>query len=62
MVIIIIHVSHITCLVTNVAWHAYGVIGSYKIQQGAGRTSYFAEPTILWLAGTVMDEVGARNI
>ena len=27
MVIIIIHVAHITCLVTKDAWHDYGVIG-----------------------------------
>ena len=62
MVIIIIHVAHISCSVTKVAWHAYGVIGVYKIHHGAGRISHFADPTILWLAGTVMDEVGARNI
>ena len=62
MVMIIIHIAHITCLVTKVAWHAYGVIGVYKIHHGDGRISYFAEPTILWLAGTVMGEVGARNI
>ena len=24
--------------------------------------SYFTEPALLWLAGTVMGEVGARNI
>ena len=62
MVIIIIHVAHITCLVTKVAWHAYGVIGVYKIVHGAGRISYFADPTILSLAGRVMGEVGARKI
>ena len=26
MVMVIIHIAHITCLVTNDAWHAYGVI------------------------------------
>ena len=62
MVIIIIHVAHITCLVTKDAWHDYGVIGVFKIHHGAGRISYFAEPTILSLAGRVMGEVGARNI
>ena len=62
MVKIIIYISYITCLVTNDAWHAYDVIGVYKIHHGAGLISYFAEPAILWLAGTVMSEVGARNI
>ena len=62
MVMIIIHIAHITCLVTKVVWHAYGVIGVYKIHHEAGRISYFAEPTILWLAGTVMGEVGAHNM
>ena len=59
--IIIIHIAHITCLVTKDAWHAYGVIVVYKIHHGAGQISYFAEPTILCLAGTVMGEVGADN-
>ena len=54
MVMIIIHVAYITCLVTNDAWHAYGVIVVYKIHHGAGRFSYFAEPAMLRLAGTVM--------
>ena len=62
MVMIIIHIAHITCLVTKVAWHVCGVIGVNKIHHGAGPISYFAEHTILWLAGTVMVEVGARNI
>ena len=62
MVMIIIHIVHITRLVTNDAWHAYGVIVVYKIHHGAGQISYFAEPAILWLAGTLMGEVGARNI
>ena len=62
MVMIIIHPAYITCLVTNDAWHAYDVIGVYKIHHGAGRISYFAESTILWMAGTVMGVVGARNI
>ena len=62
MVMIIIHIAHITCLVTNDAWHAYGVIVVYKIHYGAGRISYFAETAILWLAGTLMSEVGASSI
>ena len=62
MVLIIIHIAYITCLVTNVAWHAYGVIVVYKIHHGAGRISYFAEPAILRLAGTLMGEVEARVI
>ena len=62
MVMIIIHIAYITCLVTNDAWHAYDVIGVYKIFYGAGRISYFVKRTILWLAGTVMREVGARHI
>ena len=62
MVMIIIHLTYITCLVTNDACHAYEVIVVYKINHGAGRISYFAEPAILWLAGTVMGEVGDRNI
>ena len=51
MVIIIIHIACITWLVTNNAWHAYDVIVLYKIHDGAGRISYFAETAILWLAG-----------
>ena len=39
MVMIIIHIAHITCLVARDAWHAYGVIGVYKIHHGAGRIS-----------------------
>ena len=62
MVMIIIHVAYITCLVTNNAWHAYSVIVVYKIHHGAGRISYFGEPAILRMDGTVMGEVGARNI
>ena len=62
MVMIIMHMAYITCLVTNDAWHAYDVIGVYKIHLRVGGISYFAEPVILWLAGTVMGEVGARNI
>ena len=62
MVMIIIHIAYITCLVTNDDWHAYGVIGFYKIHLRAGGISYFAEPAILAMAGTVMGEVGARNI
>ena len=62
MVMIIIRTTYITCLVTNDALHAYDVIGVYKIHHGSGRISYFAEPAILQLAGTVMGEVGAHNI
>ena len=62
MVMIIIHIAHITCLVTNDAWHAYGVIVVYRIHHGAGRISYFAELPMLRMAGTVMGEVGARSI
>ena len=62
MVIIIIHIADITYLVTNDGWHAYDVIVVYKILHGEGRDSYFTDPAILWLAGTVMGEVGARNI
>ena len=62
MVMIIIHIASITCLVTNDAWHAYDVIGVYKIHHGTGLISYFSETAILWLAGTVMGEIGARNI
>ena len=58
MVMIIIHPAYITCFVTNDALHAYDVIGVYKIHQGAGRISYFAKPTILCLAGTLMGEFG----
>ena len=62
MAMSIIHIAYITCVVTNDAWHAYGVIVVYKIHHGAGRISYFSEPAILRMAGTVMCEVGARNI
>ena len=61
MVMIIIHIAHIPCLVTNDAWHAYDVIGVYKIHHGAGQISYFADQAVLRLAGTVMGEVGALN-
>ena len=37
MVMITIHIAYITCLVTNDAWHAYDLIGVYKIHHGAGR-------------------------
>ena len=59
---IIIHIAYITCLVTNDAWHAYSVISVCKIHHGDGRISYSSEPAMLWMAGTVMGEVGARNI
>ena len=62
MFMIIIHIAYITCLVTNDAWHAYDVIGVHKLHLGAGGISYFAEPAILRMAGTVMGEVGAFNI
>ena len=62
MVMIIIHIADITCLLTTDGWHAYDVIGVYKILHVAGRDSYFTDPAILWLAGTVMGEAGARNI
>ena len=60
MVMSITHIAYITCLVTNDAWHVYDVIGVYKIHLRAGVISYFA--AILRMAGTVMGEVGARNI
>ena len=59
---IIIHIAYITCFVTNDVWHAYDVIGVYKIHHRAGEISCFAEQAILWLTGAVMGEVGARNI
>ena len=59
MVMVIIHTAYLTCLATNDALHAYDVIGIYMIHHRAGRISYFAEPIILWLAKTVMGEVGA---
>ena len=62
MVINIIHIADIMCLLTNDGWLAYDVIGVYKILHGAGRDSYFTDQAILWLAGTVMGEVGARSI
>ena len=62
MFMIIIHVAYITCLVTNDAWHPYDVIGVYKIHHRSGKISYFAEPALLWLAGTLMGEVGSRSI
>ena len=51
VMIIIIHIAHITCLVANAAWHVYDVIGVYNIHHGAGRLSYFAKPAILLLNG-----------
>ena len=35
-----------------VGWHRYG----------GGQDPYFKESALLWLAGTVMGEVGAHNI
>ena len=49
-------------MLTNDAWHAYGVIGVYKIHLRAGGISYFAEPAILRMAGMAMGDVGASNI
>ena len=62
MVMIMIHIAYITCLVTNDAWHANGVIVVYKIHHGGGRISCFAEPAMLWLAGTLIGQVEARSI
>ena len=62
MILIIIHIAYITGLVSNDAWHAYDVIGVYKIHLRPGGISYFAEPAILWLAGTLMSEVWACSI
>ena len=62
MFMLIIHFAYITCLVTNDAWHAYDVIGVYKIHHMAGDISYFAEQAILLLTGAVMGEDGFRNI
>ena len=62
MVMFILHIACITCLVSNDAWHGYDVISVYKIHLRAGGISYFAEPAILRLAGTLMGEVGARSI
>ena len=62
MFMIIIHIAYITCLIAIDALRAYGVIGVYKIHHGAGRISYFSEPAILWLTGTVLGEVGSPNI
>ena len=62
MVMIIIHIAYITSLVTNDAWHANGVVVVYKIHHGADRISYFAEPAMLWLTGTLMRQVEARSI
>ena len=58
MVMIIIHIAYITCLVSNDAWYAYDVTGVYKVHLRAGGISYFAEPSILRMSGTVMGEVG----
>ena len=62
MVMIIMHIAYITCLVTDDGWHSYDVIGVYNIHHRAGGISYFAEPAILRMAGTVMGEMGSRNI
>ena len=62
MVMIITHMAYTTWLVTNDAWHAYDVMVVYNIPHGYLRISYFSEPATLWLAGTVMCEVGALNM
>ena len=62
MVMTISHIACITSLVINDAWNAHDVIGAYNIYHRAGGISYFPEPAILRLAGTVMGEVGALNI
>ena len=54
MFMINIHIAYISCLATNDAWHAYDVIGVYKIHHRACEISYFAEQVILWLTGTVI--------
>ena len=59
---IIVHIADSTSLLTNDDWHAYVVIVVYKILHEAGRVSCFTDQAILWLAGTVIGEVGARNI
>ena len=61
MAMIVLNIACITCLVTNDALHAYDVIGVYKVHHRAGRISYFAEPAILLLSGTLTGEVGARS-
>ena len=58
MVMSIIHIAYITCFVTN---DAYNVIGVHKIHHGAGRISYFVEPAMLRMSGTVMGEVGTHK-
>ena len=58
MVMIIINIADITCLLTNNGWHAYVVIGAIRYFTD----SCFTDHAILCLAGTVMGEVGARNI
>ena len=60
-VMIIKHIAYITCLLSNDAWHAYGVMVVYDIHHGAGRITYFAESAILFLADTLMGEVVARS-
>ena len=62
MFMIIIHIAYISCIATIDAWHAYDVIGVYKIHHRAGEIAYFAEQAILWMAVAVMGEVGAHNI
>ena len=47
MVMIIIHIAYITCLVTNDAFHAYDVIGVYKIHHRAGEISFLGAANIV---------------
>ena len=61
MVMIIIHIAYITGFVTNDAWHANGVILVCKVHHEAGRISCFAEPAMLWLAGTLIGLVEPRS-
>ena len=61
MFMIIIHIAYITCLVTNDAWHAYDVIGVYKIHHRTGEISYFVKQTIMRLASRVMGDVVGHN-
>ena len=59
---IIMHMAYITCLVTNDAWHAYDVNWSIRYIAELVGSHLLAEPAILRIAGTVMDEVGSRTI
>ena len=54
MFMIIIHIDYITCLVTNDVWHAYDVLGVYKIHHRSGEISYFVQQA----GNTVVDWYG----